>query len=216
MAHQPEVKDTGTPPPGQAKPPVTDPPEPDPSSGRPPGFWQTRYTSPKARKGIYWEFWYLAGLFVVECLLLVLLQCIDERRIVGGPSLRLYSFAILGGLLGGWMFTAQWLINAVASWRWDEDRRMWRCLNPFAAASLALAFYAIIRSGLFQIFSPAAVSTPSAALGLGFLIGYFSDRAIGKLGKLADLVFGTKHGMIDKPSPNGKDEAGKGQETEEE
>lgn len=179
-----------------AKPDPTKPT--DAQSGRPPGSWKTRYPQ-AARRGIYREFWFLAWLLVLAAIALPALACWKPQNLLCGESMRLYSLATLGGLLGGWMFTARWLINAVVAWRWDEDRHLWRILNPFIAASLALVFCAVIRSGLFQVLNPKSVSTVSAALALGFLVGYFSDRAIGKLGELADTLFGTKHGMIDKP-----------------
>jgi hypothetical protein len=184
-----------------AKPDPTKPT--DAQSGREPGSWKTRYPH-AARQGIYREFWYLAIVFILAAIAFPRLACWSPKNCPCGESMRLYSLATLGGLLGGWMFTARWLINAVVAWRWDEDRHLWRILNPFIAAALALVFFAVIRSGLFQVLNSKSVSTPSASVAVGFLVGYFSDRAIGKLGDIADTLFGTKHGMIDKPMA-GKD-----------
>ena len=160
--------------------------KPDPSkgadqqSGRPAGSWRTRY-SKDARRGIYWEFWFLIAVFVVECVLLPWVACWNARAYLGGPSLRLYSLATLGGLLGGWMFTVRWLINAVVAWRWDEDRHLWRCLNPFIAASLALSV-AENRS----LVSTCAVSAGSCAAML----------AVGKLCNPALVVCGFHSFMV--------------------
>jgi len=181
---------------------------PDPESGRKRGDWKTRYDA-TALAGIYREFWFLAFLFAFSAFLIGYTACLNPERCPCGPSMRLYLLCAGGGLLGGWMFTAKWLIHAVVSGYWDEDRHIWRYLNPFISASLALVFYAIIRSGLFQVLTTTSVGKPSAAIAVGFLVGYSSDRAIGKLGDIADTLFGTKHGLLDgskgkgaKPSPD--------------
>jgi len=181
----------------------------DPQYGRNPGYWKTRYLGDSA-KGIRFETIYLTALFLVTLILLMWLFAIRNTQFVSkegvvshlDPEFRLYSYAFLGGILGGWMFTLKWLVHAVTSWKWDQDRRLWRMLNPVLAGVLAFVFYAAVRSNLFAIFDGKSMTTGSAALTLGFLVGYFSDRAIGKLGDIADTVFGSRHGINPK---DGKD-----------
>jgi hypothetical protein len=173
----------------------------DIESGRKRGDWKTRYDGP-ALKGIYREFWYLVALLLFAALLMAYAACTSPATCPCGPGMRQYLLSSGGGLIGGWMFTTKWLIHAVVSGFWDEDRRIWRFLNPFVSACLALTFCAIIRSGLFQVLTPTSMDKPSAAIAVGFLVGYSSDRAIGKLGDIADTLFGTKHGLLDGSNGN--------------
>jgi len=48
----------------------------------------------------------------------------------------------------------------------------------------------LIASGVLQIFDPKAIETPKTAVCVGFLVGYFSDMAIGKLSEVAKTLFG--------------------------
>ena len=43
---------------------------------------------------------------------------------------------------------------------------------------------------MFKIFDGATLAHPPVVVGIGFLVGYFSDSAIGKLNEIATTVFG--------------------------
>jgi hypothetical protein len=149
---------------GEATESNGEPPKGD-NSGRGLGAWQTRYPSTRAQRRINVEGAYLTLLLGATTAVTLWLATIDSASASPAmQNLRLYGLACVGGLLGGWMFTLRWLINAVAAWRWDEDRRLWRLLNPFIAGVLALTFFAVIRSGLFQIFSPDSVRTATSQI----------------------------------------------------
>ncbi len=51
-------------------------------------------------------------------------------------------------------------------------------------------FYCLISSHLLNIFDIEALHKPTTIFGLGFLVGYFSDKAIAKLSEVAETVFG--------------------------
>jgi hypothetical protein len=49
----------------------------------------------------------------------------------------------------------------------------------------------LIASGLLKVFDKHAVDSNAAVIGIGFLVGYFSDSAIAKLAEIAETLFGT-------------------------
>jgi hypothetical protein len=59
------------------------------------------------------------------------------------------------------------------------------------SGGLAFAVIALISSGLVRIFDHRAIESLSLVVGLGFLVGYFSDSAVAKLSEIADTLFGT-------------------------
>ena len=99
-----------------------------------------------------------------------------------------YSYFFLGGMLGGTLFGLKYLYMVVARGYWTEDRWLWRVSTPFLSGGLALAFGAMLDSGIFGL-SVAAKSNPSY-LSIGFITGYFADSAIAKMQEIADTVFG--------------------------
>lgn len=99
-----------------------------------------------------------------------------------------YSYFFFGGMLGGTLFGLKYLYMVVARGYWTEDRWLWRVSTPFLSGGLALAFGAMLDSGIFGL-SVAAKSNPSY-LSIGFITGYFADSAIAKMQEIADTVFG--------------------------
>ena len=99
--------------------------------------------------------------------------------------------ALLGGLLGGTLFSVKWLYHSVAKLIWHLDRRFWRYLTPWVSAALAMAAVVLIAGDVVSVLDSEAISRPATAYGFGFLIGYFSDTALAKLAELAITLFGT-------------------------
>jgi hypothetical protein len=161
--------------------------------------WRSRY-EPEARKEIYWEACYLGALFVLSQLLILAfwLGCFhckvcgmtDEKYV----TVCHYAYAWFAGMLGGTMFSAKWLYHAAARAFWNQDRRLWRVFSPHLSAALAFAFYTIIVSGLLKVIDVATMQKPSSIIGCSFLVGYFSDGAIGKLREVSEILFGTWRG----------------------
>jgi hypothetical protein len=192
MADEPSPSST---PAGNAKCEVNDPADGqnfENRDGRRAGEWRTRY--PDARLHIYGEAIYLAiHLFAVLGLIVVCwLGKIPQLGQSADRSLRLsrYIYAWLAGTLGGTMFSIKWLYHSVARYYWNQDRRLWRLFTPHLSGALALMFLVTARSGLLNTVNLSAYNSPSAIIASSFLVGYFSDSAIGKLKDIAETLFG--------------------------
>lgn len=109
-----------------------------------------------------------------------------------GPEkgLRMFAFVAAGGLLGGVLFGMKFLYHAVAKGIWNQDRLLWRALSPLLSLGLAIAAGALLDSGIAGLtFKSDSNSTHFA---VGFIVGYFADKAIQKMADIADTVFGMK------------------------
>src|ERR1700691_3990614 len=61
-----------------------------------------------------------------------------------GSSFSRYAYFFFSGMLGSVLFGGKYLYHVVARGYWHQDRRLWRVLSPFLAASLALTIAAAI------------------------------------------------------------------------
>jgi hypothetical protein len=168
----------------------------DPTDGRERFDWKSRYTDPTAIKKQHAEAIYLAVLLFLMPLLMVLLwleypkhwlHLSDERY---APILK-YGFAWAAGTLGGVLFDLKWLYHTVARGLWHLDRRLWRIFTPHISGGLSFFVLALVASGGLRIFDSKSTDSPALIIGLGFLVGYFSDSAIAKLTEVAETLFGT-------------------------
>jgi len=167
----------------------------DPTDGRKPFEWQSKYDSIAVRKQ-QWEALYLGALLflmpaLMVCLWLALpkhwFHLSDDKY---GPLVK-YGFAWAAGTLGGVLFDLKWLYHTVARGLWHLDRRLWRLFTPHISGGLSFFVLALISSGALRIFDSKATNSPALIVGLGFLVGYFSDSAIAKLTEVAETLFGT-------------------------
>ncbi len=167
----------------------------DPTDNREAGDWRSKYTEPEAKRAIQFEALYLAILlFALPLLMLILwleypkpwLHLSDQKYSV----VVRYGLAWLAGALGGTLYDAKWLYHTVARQLWHMDRRIWRLFTPHISGGLAFAMVALIASGLLRILDPHAVASSAKTIGIGFLVGYFSDSAIAKLAEIAETLFG--------------------------
>lgn len=163
----------------------------DPSDGRDIGDWKSRYPA-EALKHINWERNYLLILLGFICIIGFLLgiQCklqVIDCSFALSPTVHSYCFAWVGGMLGGIVFACKWLYHTVARGLWNLDRRIWRILSPLLSGVIAVIFIVILCS----VQSKEIYSIPKSC-GIGFLVGYFSDHAIGKLSELANVFFAKK------------------------
>lgn len=168
-----------------------------PTDNRQPLDWRSKYSEPEAKRGILLEAIYVAFLlFILPVSMLVLwlgypknwLHLNDQTY---NPVLR-YGLAWLAGVLGGTLFDTKWLYHSVARQIWHLDRRLWRFFVPHISGGLAFVVIALIGSGLLRIFDYKAVESLPMIIGIGFLVGYFSDDSIRKLREVADTLFGTR------------------------
>jgi hypothetical protein len=187
----------------------------DPTDGRKPFEWPSKYTDPIAIKKQRSEAIYLGTLLFLMPLLMVVMwlefpkywfHLSDEKYT---PLLK-YGFAWAAGTLGGVLFDLKWLYHAVARGLWHLDRRLWRIFIPHISGGLSFFVLALISSGALRIFDSKATNSPALIIGLGFLVGYFSDSAIAKLTEVAETLFGTtrskeKHKENAAPSEGNQD-----------
>jgi len=164
-----------------------------PSDGRSVGDWKSRYPM-EALKGINWEKRYLLILLGVIVTIGFLLGIQMKAQIIQCDfaicrKIHSYFFAWVGGMLGGIVFACKWLYRAVARGLWNIDRRIWRIVSPILSGIVALMFVVIFSS---TIVSSIGIYSIHKSFGVGFLVGYFSDNAIGKLSELADVFFAKK------------------------
>jgi len=166
------------------------------SDGRERHSWQTQWP-PEARKKIRVEAFYMGIVFVLGMLLLVLTWRGHLYSIFvpancegcGQYRFNLFAYLFVGGMFGGTLFGIKYLYKVVARGYWNEDRVLWRVFSPFLAGGLAVGIGAMLESGLLGV----APKVPSGTyfFSIGFITGYFADRALGKMQEIATTIFGT-------------------------
>lgn len=168
----------------------------DPTDSRECGEWETRYPV-AAKKQIRLEASYLAVHFAVPLLTVFVLAIyadsdadllIATKETIRWPQL---LFAYLGGVLGGTLNSMKWLYHSVAKNIWNLDRRLWRFFTPHLSGGLAFAVVVLLGSGLLVIIDRQTMLSVWVSLGVGFLVGFFSDSATAKLSEIARTLFGT-------------------------
>jgi len=100
----------------------------------------------------------------------------------------MYAYLFLGGLFGGIIFGVKYLYKVVARGRWHEDRRLWRFFSPWLSAGVAIAIGSLFDSGIVGL--GFTISSNSGYFAVGFVTGYFADRAIAKMQEVAETMFG--------------------------
>jgi hypothetical protein len=103
-----------------------------------------------------------------------------------------YALLAGAGLLGGTVYGGKWLYHAVAKGLWHEDRKLWRYLSPWISLGTTIGIGALIEAGFMH--DPVGNVdhfTAGKIIGLGFLIGYLSDRFLAKMKELTEVLFGT-------------------------
>jgi hypothetical protein len=159
---------------------------------RPEGAWESTYPA-QAKKKYWQEAYYLFGHLAIFLILSGFIWWFPKNGFLGLDSENLkifqqYILAWCGGILGGTAFSLKWLYHSIAKKAWHEDRRVWRFCTPHLSSLFAVAFYALLESGLLNI-QIEQQSNPFA-FAFGFIVGYFSDGAAAKLRDIADSLFG--------------------------
>ncbi|WP_295794377.1 hypothetical protein [Mucilaginibacter sp.] len=161
----------------------------DPTDGRKAGSWRTRYDT-EALPYIWREARYVGFLILIIPVLLIVIHQDFFNQISIPHVIKKYSYAWIGGCLGGTLFSTKWLYHSVARNVWNQDRFLWRVFTPHISGALAFSFILLMSSGIINLFSPVAMEKSSAVFGVSFLIGYFSDSAVAKLTEIANTLFG--------------------------
>lgn len=187
---------------------------PGPNDGRERGEWETRWP-PEAWKRIKGEVIVVVLYFGLGLLLTLLvfterLQSALDLDADRYDTFARYSYACLGGLLGGTLFAMKWLYHSVAKQVWNFDRWVWRVMTPLISMGLAFTMYLLFSSGLLSAFgSETTTQRHSSVMGISILVGYFSDHTIAALVRAADRVLGP-HGKEEHPHRPNADPEGRG------
>ena len=165
------------------------------NDGRERWDWQTKYP-PDALKIIKREWIYLLILLYTTPFLMLLIwsKWIWGNLGLGQERYSLlarFSYAWLGGMLGGILFDVKWLYHSVAKGLWHRDRSLWRIFTPHISGALAFSLVLLISSNLLKAFDQAAFGSSVSVVAVSFLVGYFSDSAVAKLTELSETLFGT-------------------------
>ncbi len=154
--------------------------------------WEARHRRQHLVEGVY-----LAGLLAASLAALSLIGlevCGDFLSAEEMPVARRFAFLGFGGLLGGTVYGAKWLYHSVAKGLWHEDRRIWRYLSPLISLGATVGIWSLMDAGVFPSLaddSAGSIGTPYVkVLGIGFVIGYLSDRFLAKMKDLTNVLFG--------------------------
>ncbi len=177
----------------------------DLTDGRVENSWRSRYTERRCQAQIGLEGFYLALLLTGIAVLLVAVWVGSPRSWLGVSHARyatftVYSYAWLSGTLGGTLFSIKWFNHTIAHGSWNVDRLAWRIFTPHISGAFAFGLIALITSGVFDILNRETLRTGPAIVGLGLLLGYFSDFTIARLAKLARDLLGIHEDQMSRTS----------------
>jgi preprotein translocase subunit Sec61beta len=168
----------------------------DLGDGREKWEWQSRYPR-RAWLQISLELIYLFCILALAPITLFLIWRGTAQSWLSISGARSDAFARQGyawvaGTLGGTLFAMKWLYHGVAKGWWSRDRLPWRLMAPHLSGALSFALLAFLASGLIGFFDEQRLRTPEFIVAVGFLVGYFSDQALGGLAILAKNIFGER------------------------
>jgi len=174
----------------------------DPTDGREAYEWVTHY--PRiAWLQIIWEAIYLVVIFFISLFIIFatwrgwacsFLSVSPEEAF----PLKKYLYYATSGMLGGAAFGIKYFYRVVARGYWHQDRIIWRLKSPLLSMALAFVVGALIDASLIPTQGPIS---GAAFVSIGFLVGYFADKAIAKMYEIADVIFGAS---ATKKAGNGK------------
>lgn len=122
---------------------------------------------------------------------------------------RRYEWLALGGILGGVVYSSKWLYHAIAKGLWHEDRKVWRYLSPWISLGTTIGVGALFIAGFMRApVDPSGANSTSAStyIGLGFLIGYFSDMFLAKMKEVTQVLFGETESHFKRSRSQGRDQ----------
>ena len=149
--------------------------------------YESRYPA-SARKSQKSEAIYLGIVLLLSFIMIILNHLNFFTYIfnyIGCHDLDLCKKAIycaLFGLAGGTVFDIKYFYRTIARGYWNEDRIFWRIFTPWISIVLALVIFAILHKTVVE-------SNVLVSISIGFLSGYFSDDAIGKMSDVAKVIF---------------------------
>ena len=154
------------------------------------GDWKSRYKDRTVITFQIIEAFYLIFIIIISFAALILnyigivehwLNIPDNKQIYFS---RTFTCAVCG-LLGGTIFDVKWFYKSIAHGYWNIDRIYWRIFTPIISLSFAFCLACVFSDNIIINGNGFSAST------LGFLSGYFSDEAVGKMAEVAKVLFNT-------------------------
>lgn len=184
---------------------------PDTRDGRKLGNWKSRYPC-RAWVWIVLELSYLVFVLSAASGVLIYIGHLvstadgDTVRLADGwePAVILLKWiaVALAGFIGGTTYDLKWLYHSVARNTWNVDRVLWRIGVPPVSGTVAVFFSFLLDAGFVNLTGAKPIGW-YAAIGLGFLFGYFSDNVVAYLYRWSNRFFGlTKQGTDGESSAN--------------
>lgn len=175
------------------------------------GDWRSRYSGTPAIKKQVFEAVYIFLLVVIGFVALILNfnGCFQKWFNISEDNGVYFSRIItcsLCGLLGGAIFDMKWFYKSVAHGFWNEDRKYWRIFTPVISLSVAFCLACIFKDNIIVYGDGFSAAT------MGFLSGYFSDEAVGKMSEVAKVLFNTNIKDTERNKTLDKSDEGKNNE----
>lgn len=154
------------------------------------GDWKSRYSDKRVRITQILEASYLLFIEVISFVALFLNYIDILESWFSIPEAKQLYFSrmficAICGLLGGTIFDMKWFYKSIAHGFWNIDRIYWRIFTPVISLSFAFCLACIFSDNIIVHGNGFSAAT------LGFLSGYFSDEAVGKMAEVAKVLFNT-------------------------
>lgn len=154
------------------------------------GKWESRYKEKRV-----WVIQIIEAIYllfvVITAFIALFLNYVDVLESwLNIPDKKQYYFSrmctcTICGLLGGAVFDIKWFYKAIAHGFWNVDRIYWRIFTPVISLSFAFCLACVFSDNIIVHGDGFSAAT------LGFLAGYFSDEAAGKMAEVAKVLFNT-------------------------
>lgn len=172
------------------------------------GEWTSRYHNPVTRRWQIIEAVYVFIMVVLAFVALVLNYngCFQQWLNIPEDKKLYFSRIVtcaISGMLGGSIFDMKWFYKSVAHGFWNEDRVYWRIFTPIISLSFAFCLACIFKDNIVVYGDGFSAAT------LGFLAGYFSDEAVGKMAEVAKVLFNTNSKTLPNTHPSNDTEENK-------
>ncbi len=167
------------------------------------GHWESRYSNKKVLWTQIAEAAYLLLLVIVSFAIIYLNYVGVIENWFNVPEenqlhLSRMITCVACGLLGGTIFDMKWFYKTIAHGYWNIDRIYWRVFTPVISLSFAFCLACIFSDNIIIHGDGFSAAT------LGFLAGYFSDEAVGKMAEVAKVLFNTGKKTSDDVEENKK------------
>ena len=121
-------------------------------------------------------------------------------------EVQMIKLVIIAGVLGSLIHGFRSLFWYVGNREYAKSWTLMYFLIPFVGALLSLAFYFVLRGGLFSPQATVEATSPFGFVGIASLVGMFSNKAALKLQEVADSLFSTQSSTKGKDNVDPKKE----------